>query len=105
MCRTYDYAAIIQAAYDGGTCRCGFGERNAASMQRSIAVMVGEVKTRHVGDMMELIVVCCPLICKCLSPDDVPEDADRMELGVRNAAKLAAVCQIVPSSLGPLALL
>lgn len=45
---TYYDAAIVEAAYDCRACAVGFREWNASCVEGGVAVMVGEVETRHV---------------------------------------------------------
>lgn len=42
-----DNAAIVQAADDGGSRRCGLGQRDAFGVERDVSVVVAEVEARH----------------------------------------------------------
>ena len=55
---THDYTAIKDTANNGGSCTGGFGKRHSTSMQCRIAVVVGEVETRHCRYFLGRYVKC-----------------------------------------------
>ena len=48
-----DDAAIVEAADNGGSGGGRFGERNSASVEGEVPVVVAEVEARHRGDGVE----------------------------------------------------
>lgn len=48
--RSYDDAAVENAANDGGSGAGGLGQRHSASMESPISLMMTEVEARHDGD-------------------------------------------------------
>lgn len=47
ICRN-DHTLVIYTSYNGCTCACSLWERNTASMQGCIAVVIAEIETRHI---------------------------------------------------------